>query len=145
MGFSFAETMAGTVEWDGAPGVEHPCSFDVIAEAESTRGHLRHGRATLRGVIHAPPLARAADAEGMITIRPLGARIIRYELRFTGDDGVAYELVGQKQIDWRHPLHSFTHLPAEILGPERKRIGTCRTRFDLRRHGWSFLRSFRRS
>lgn len=145
MGFSFAETMAGTVEWDDARGVEHPFSFDVVAEATSTRGHLRDGKAALRGVVHAPPLARAADAEGVITIRPLGARIIRYELSFTGDNGVAYELAGQKDIDWRRLLHSFTYLPAEIFGPGRKRIGTCQTRFDLRHDGWRFLRSFRRA
>src|SRR5204863_7198804 len=144
MGFQFAETMAGTVEWDAQPGVKHPFSFDVTAEAESTREHLHDGKATLRGVIHAPPLAPAADAEGVITIRPIGERIIRYELRFAGGDGKAYELIGQKDIRWRSLIYSFTHLPAEILDPQHRRVGTCQTRFDLRRDGWSFLRSFRR-
>lgn len=144
MGFQFAETMAGTVEWDAQPGIEHPFSFEVTAEARSTREHLQDGRATLRGVVHAPPLTRAAEADGAITIRPVGRRIIRYELRFTGDDGKTYALVGQKDIRWRTPIHSFTYLPADILDPEHRRVGTCRTRFDLRRDWWSFLRSFRR-
>jgi hypothetical protein len=144
MGFQFAETMQGTVEWDAQPGAKHPFSFDVTAEADSTRDHLRDGKATLRGTVHAPPLTRAAAADGVITIRPLGARIIRYELRFTGDDGKPYELVGQKAIRWRMPIHSFTHLPADILDADHRRIGTCETHFDLRRDGWSFLRSFKR-
>lgn len=144
MGFQFAETMAGTVEWDAQPGIQHPFSFDVTAEARSTREHLQDGRATLRGVVHAPPLTRAAEADGVITIRPVGRRIIRYELRFTGDDGKTYALVGQKDIRWRAPVHSFTYLPADILDPEHRRVGTCRTRFDLKRDWWSFLRSFRR-
>ena len=144
MGFQFAETMAGTVEWDAEPGVKHPFSFDVTAEAASTREYLHDGKATLRGVVHAPPLARAADAEGVITIRPIDQRIIRYELRFTGDDGKPYELIGQKDIRWRAPVHSFTYLPADILDADRQRVGTCETRFDLQRDGWSFLRSFRR-
>jgi hypothetical protein len=143
MGFQFAETMAGTVEWDARPGITHPFSFEVTAEAASTRSHLHDGKATLRGVVHAPPLAKAASADGVITIRPVGQRIIRYELQFTGDDGKSYELIGQKDIRWRSPLASFTYLPAEILDDEHRRIGVCKTSFDLRRDGWSFLRSFR--
>lgn len=143
MGFQFAETMAGTVEWDAQPGVKHPFSFEVTAEAVSTRGHLQDGKATLHGVVHAPPLVQSADVEGTITIRPVGQRIIRYELQFTGDDGKAYELVGQKDIRWRAPVRSFTFLPAEILDREHHRVGTCRTTFDLKRDWWSFLRSFR--
>jgi len=143
MGFQFAETMAGTVEWDAKPGVQHPFSFEVTAEAASTRGHLQDGKARLRGMIHAPPIATASATEGVVTIRPLGQRIIRYELQFTGDDGKRYELVGQKDIRWRDPIRTFTYLPADILDDEHRRIGTCRTTFDLKRHGWRFLRSFR--
>ena len=98
MGFQFAETMAGTVEWDAKPGVRHPFRFEVTAQAESTRQHLNDGKAALRGVVHAPPIAQGVDAEGVITIRPIGQRIIRYELSFIGDDGKQYELVGQKDI-----------------------------------------------
>lgn len=143
MGFEFAEMMAGTVEWDAEPGKQHPFRFEIRAHAASTREHLATGRASIRGVVHAPPRAESADAEGTITIRPLGQRIIRYELSFLADDGQRYEMVGQKDISWRHPLATFTTLPAEIVDEEHRRVGVCTTRFDLRRHGWSFLRSFR--
>jgi hypothetical protein len=143
MGFQFAETMSGTVEWDRAPGVRHPFSFTVTAQAESTRAHLKDGRAQLTGVLSAPPIAQAAQVEGVITIRPVGQRIIRYELAFVGNDGKPYELVGQKDIRWRAPLSTFTQLPAEILDEDHRRVGTCKTAFDLRHDGWSFLRSFR--
>jgi hypothetical protein len=142
MGFQFAETMAGTVEWDANPGIKHPFSFEVMAEVPSTRSYLQDGKATLHGVVHAPPLVDAADIDGVLTIRPVGERIIRYELQFSGDDGKAYELVGQKDIRWRAPMHSFTFLPAEILDDEHRRIATCRAQFDARQW-WSFLRSFR--
>jgi hypothetical protein len=144
MGFRFAETMAGTIEWDAQPGVKHPFSFEVMAEAASTRSYLQDGKAALRGVVHAPPLVAVGDAEGTITIRPLVERIIRYELSFGGDDGKTYELVGQKDIRWLAPLRSFTFLPAEILNDEHRRIATCQAAFDLRHDWWSFLRSFRR-
>lgn len=144
MGFQFAETMAGTVEWDANPGVRHPFRFEVTAEADSVRRHLSDGRAQLRGVIYAPPVAPdGADATGTITIRPIGQRIIRYELRFTGDDGQRYELLGQKDIRWTAPLTTFTRLPAEILDHEHRRVATCETTFDLKHDGWAFLRSFR--
>lgn len=143
MGFQFAETMAGTVEWDARPGEKHPFRFEITAEAESTRQHLRDGKAALRGVVYAPPIAHGADAEGTITIRPIGQKIIRYELAFVGDDGKPYELVGQKDIRWTSPRKTFTYLPAEILDGEHRRVGTCETSFDVQNDLWSFLRSFR--
>jgi len=143
MGFQFAETMAGTIEMDAEPGTKRPFKFQVTAHAGSTRAHLKDGKAELHGTIHAPPLAEAAEASGTITIRPIGQRIIRYELVFVGDDGKTYELVGQKDIRWLSPLKTFTQLPAEILDEDHRRVGTCQTSFDLRHDGWSFLRSFR--
>ena len=143
MGFEFAETMSGTVEWDAEPGKRHPFRFEITAHAESMRKHLANGRASIRGTVHAPPRVVSADAEGTITIRPVGQRIIRYELSFVADDGKPYELVGQKDINWLRPLATFTKLPAEIRDEQHRRVGTCLTRFDLRRDGWSFLRSFR--
>src|SRR5687768_2468752 len=129
MGFTFAETMAGTFEMDDEPGVSHPFRFEVTAHAESTRKHLADGKAHLRGVVHAPPLADAADAEGVITIRPIGQRIIRYELSFIGDDGKQYELVGQKDIKLSALRKTLTELPAEILDEEHRRVATCKTTF----------------
>ena len=144
MGFEFAETMAGTIEWDARPGERHPFKFEVTAYAESTRQHFEDGKATLHGTIDAPPIAQGASVSGVITIRPIGQRIIRYELSFVGDDGKPYELVGQKAIRWTAPLRTFTELPAEILDEEHRRVATCKTHFDLKNDGWSFLRSFRR-
>ncbi len=143
MGFQFAETMAGTFELDAQPGVQHPFRFEVTAHADSVRKHFTDGKAELRGVVRAPPIAAAADAEGTITIRPIGQRIIRYELSFIGDDGKQYEMVGQKDISWRSPLRTFTELPAEILDEEHRRVATCKTTFDVKNDLWSFLRSFR--
>src|SRR5437660_1161838 len=85
MGFQFDETMSGTVEWDAEPGKRHPFKLELTAHAESTRAHLATGRAMLHGIVHAPPRAAAAEATGTITIRPLGQRIIRYELSFVAD------------------------------------------------------------
>lgn len=142
MGFQFAETMSGTVEWDAKPGERLPFRFELTAHAASTRRHLADGKTSVRGLMFAPPIAQGVDLDGVITIRLVGQRIIRYELAFTGDDGKPYELVGQKDIRWLAPK-SFTYLPADILDGDHRRIGTCEVHFDLKRDGWRFLRSFR--
>jgi hypothetical protein len=146
MGFQFAETMAGTVAWDAAivpwGAKRYPLRLDIEVRAESMQQHLVDGKTTVRGTLHAPPLAEGADVSGVITIRPIGQRIIRYELSFVGGDGKHYELVGQKDIRWLS-LRTFTQLPAEILDDHHRRIGTCETAFDLKNDWWSFLRSFR--
>ncbi len=143
MGFEFAETMSGTLELDAAPGTRHPFKFELRAHAASTREHLRDGRTEVTGILHAPPLAKAAEAEGTLLIRPLGQRVIRYELSFIGDDGKRYEVVGQKDIKLRRLLETWTTLPLEVLDEEHRRIATCLTRFDYRNDWWSFVRSFR--
>jgi hypothetical protein len=143
MGFSFAETMAGTLERDDEPGAQYPFKFEISVHAESTRQHLQDGRAAIRGTVYAPPFAEASEAEGTILIRPLGQRVIRYELSFVGDDGKRYEVVGQKDLKVTRLLRSFTTLPLEVLDEDHRRVATCLTRFDYRNDWWSFLRSFR--
>jgi hypothetical protein len=143
MGFQFTETMTGTVEWDAQPGTRHPFRFVITAQAESLRQHVADGKTAVRGTIHAPPIAEGVDVEGVLTIRPFGQRIIRYELAFVGEGGKRYELVGQKDIRWLSPLRTFTYLPAEILDEEHRRVATCEVTFDLKKEWWSFLRSFR--
>ena len=143
MGFEFAETMTGTIEHQTSPGVRQPFRFEITAYAESTRRHFRDGKAEIHGVIYAPPIAEGAPVTGVITIRPLIQRIIRYELSFVGDDGKPYEMVGQKDIRWTAPLRTFTELPAEILDENHRRVATCQTTFNLKSDWFSFLRSFR--
>lgn len=143
MGFEFAETMSGTIEMADRPGVSQPFRFEITAHAASTRQHLADGKAEVSGTIYAPPIVEGAPVSGVITIRPIGRRIIRYELAFVGDDGQGYELVGQKDIRWTSPLRTFTELPAEIRDEAGRCVARCKTTFDLKNHGWSFLRSFR--
>lgn len=143
MGFQFAETMAGTIEWQDEPGKRQPFRMDLTAIAESTRDYIQTRQALLRGVVHAPPRIGSSDCEGVITISPIIGRIIRYELTFTGDDGEIYELAGQKDISFLRPVYTFTHLPAEVRDESGRVVATCATTFDARHDLWSFLRSFR--
>lgn len=142
MGFQFAEEMSGSIEWDAEPGVTHPFKFAVTIVAESTLQHLKDGRAAVHGTITAPPRADAVPVEGLIIIRPIGQKVIRYELSFVGDDGKTYELVGQKDILYRHMSRTMRYLPADILDEDHRRVATCKVHFDPK-DTWSFVRSFR--
>jgi hypothetical protein len=145
MGFEFSETMEGTVEWSAEPGVKRPFKFEITAHADSAREHLRSGLVEVRGVITAPPLTDGADCSGTMLIRPIGQKIIRYELSFVGDNGTHYEVVGQKDIKFRKLAHSWTHLPLDVLDDQHRRIGVAATRFDVKRDLVGFLRSFQRA
>lgn len=145
MGFAFAETMEGTVEWDSEPKRSFPFKFEIAAAAESTVDHLKDGYVRVRGVLTAAPRADSVDCEGHMIIRPVGQKIVRYELAFVGDDGMSYEAVGQKDIRYRALLYSWTHLPLDILDDQHRRVGRASTIFDVKRDGWSFVRSWHRT
>jgi hypothetical protein len=142
-GFVFDETMSGTWVRDGETA-PRPLSFSVQAHAPSLLAHLRDGKARLQGTIEAPGLAAHTTCEGEITIRPIGQRIIRYELGFLGDDGVRYRLFGEKTVRLRSLRQSMTVLPAEIREADTgKRVGTADTRFDLDADLLHFVASWR--
>ena len=142
-GFAFDETMSGTMERVDHPGEQVPFSFTVHVHAESTLRHLRDGKATMRGVLEAPGLATAADAEGTMTLRPVLGRVVRYELGFTGDDGKRYRFAGQKDIRWLQALRTWTTLPGEITDESGRVVARCQTRFDYKSDWMQFASSWR--
>jgi hypothetical protein len=142
-GLRFAETMSGTLEPIDDPGQRHPFRFDVKVRARSLLRHLRDGRAALDGTVHAPPIAERAPLTGEITIRPIGAKLIRYEFEFSGDDGKRYAFAGQKDIEYSDLIRTWTTLPGEIRDADGRVVATCETRFDLRGDGLRFFASFR--
>jgi hypothetical protein len=142
-GFVFDETMSGTYERVDRPGDRRPLSFSVQARAASLLQHLRDGKAELHGTIEAPGLVDHGPVEGTITIRLFTGRFIRYELRFRGDDGTPYELTGQKDLSVRHPIRSFTELPAEIRNGGGQLVAHADTIFDLSADLLHFVSSWR--
>lgn len=141
-GFHFRETMSGT--WRKDDGVERPICFTVTARARSWLKHLRDKKAVLDGTITAEGLATGKPLTGELIIDPLFARIIRYELHFSGDDGRPYMLRGQKDVTLADPVGSMTTLPAEIIDRDQQTFGTAMLKFDARDLP-SFLASFRPS
>ena len=161
MGFAFAETMAGYLELAsdprsgpssgpfsgpgaGAADARHPFHFRVQATAPSTWRHLQDGKAQLSGVVHAPPLCEAADLQGSLVIRVLGARVIRYQLWFLDDAGRRLTFAGQKNLSLLALRRTFTELDGELRDDQGALVARAHVRFDLRRDWLSFLRSFHR-
>lgn len=138
MGFAFDETMAGTFELVGEPGVPYPLRFRA-----TVRAPWIGGKCTMSGTIEAAPIAKEAPFEGRMLMRPFLGRVIRYELEFTGDDGRRYTLVGQKDIKLRDLARSWTTLPAEIKDERGAVIARSQARFDVGREALAFVSSFR--
>jgi hypothetical protein len=141
MGFGFAETMSGTWTRDG---VTRPFAFTAKVRS-GPLGAFRHNdqRAEMEGTVDAGGLATAQPLRGTILLQPFLGRVIRYEFDFTGDDGQRYTFAGQKDIRWRSPLKTWTELPGEVRDARGALVGTAMTRFDLKRDGWTFMRSWK--
>lgn len=141
-GFQFAETMEGT--WRALAGeAERAMKFSIAVRAPSVLGHVWDGKALLDGKVDMEGFATGQSLSGEIKIAPLLGRIIRYEFEFLGDDGQRYRFRGQKDINFRNLLHSWTTLPGEIVDAAEKLIGRANLKFELAGLG-KFLRSFRR-
>ncbi len=141
-GFQFDETMAGTYARVDAPDQPSPLSFTVRAHSDSVLAALRTGTAYLRGTLRAEGLADDALAEGTIEISP-GARRIRYELSFPGNDGEPYRFEGQKRLRLPNLVRSMTELQGDIINSAGGVVATAELAFDVRADLLPFLASWR--
>lgn len=142
-GFAFEETMAGTYARVDAPDDHWPLSFDARVRAPSILRYLWSGRAEVSGTLDAEGLATRVPVAGTMLLRPLSRRRIGYALRFTADDGHAYEIHGQKRIRLHALLRTLTRLRADIRDPAGGLVATSVLCFDLRTQWWRFLQSWR--
>jgi hypothetical protein len=141
MGFGFEETMSGTWTRDG---VTRPFSFTVKVRSGPLGAFRRNNQvAEMEGTVEATGLASGTPLRGTLMMRPILGRVIRYEFAFTGDDGQPYTFAGQKDIRWLAPLKTWTELPGEVRDGAGKLVGTAMTRFDLKKDGVSFMRSWK--
>jgi hypothetical protein len=140
-GFQFTETMSGTYTREGETEAR-PLSFTATARARSWLGYLRDKVAAFEGTISMEGFASGAPLHGELTIDPVFRRIIRYDFKFTADDGKPYRFIGQKDVTWADLTRSMTHLPAEIRDPADKPIARAHVTFDLKDLP-KFLGSFR--
>jgi hypothetical protein len=141
-GIGFAETMCGT--WTRVEdGRERPFRFSVDVRTGPLGRFRRTSVAEMAGIVNAEGLATERPLRGTLEMRPFLGRLLRYEFDFDGDDGRPYRFAGQKDIRWLDPLRTWTELPAEICDGSGRCIGRARTRFDLRKDAFSFMRSWR--
>jgi len=142
LGFRFDENMAGSYRLLREPEAERRFAFHYNVVSPGLWRTLRDGRAEATGYVEAEGLAERAELAGFIVIRPLVARVIRYEFHFCGDDGSRYRFAGEKTIRHLHPIRTWTTLPGALYDAEDKQIAHNLVRFDLKEVG-PFLRSFK--
>ena len=115
----FTETMGGRCQML-ASGREVAASFTVRAAAGDggavLRELLREGAVLkLEGTASIEGMASRAPCEGTLTLRPLRrVGTLVYDLRYAGDDGVEYQLHGEKSVGLASVLSGMTTLVTEI-------------------------------
>jgi hypothetical protein len=142
-GFFFRETMRGTYWRLETPTEEKAIEFTLKVSAASVRRFARDKTWQIEGAMNAEGLATNKPLEGTIEFRILDERRLPYRVRFTGDDGLSYELRGQKEWTPLAPVESMTVLPATLLDAHGSEIGRATLRFDARNELGKFIRSFR--
>jgi len=142
MAFEFTETMAGTYHMTGQPSDQRRFSFTVTAQAQDGVRFARDGLARLTGTLEMEGFADEVPLEGTIEIQPITRKIIRYEFAFVGNDGEPYRFAGQKDIQFRHLLASWTTLPGSVYDGRGDEVARARTRFDVKNDLMPWLASF---
>jgi hypothetical protein len=142
-GFRFRETMRGTFHRLDEPAHDRAIEIALAVEADDVRRFARDKTWTITGHVDAEGLAARRAVEGTIEMHLFDERRMPYRCRFTGDDGAAYELRGQKEFFAVAPVESLTVLPASIYDARGEEVARAVLRFDARNELRPFLRSFR--
>jgi len=142
-GFSFRETMSGSYWRLETPTDERAIAFTIDARAASLRRFARDKTWRITGTVDAEGLATKRPLEGTLAFRLLDERRLPYRFKFTGDDGLGYELSGQKEWSGLAPIESMTLLPASLYDADGAELARATLRFDLRSDLASWMKSFR--
>jgi hypothetical protein len=142
-GFSFCETMSGSYWLLEQPTEERAIALTIEAYAQDVRRFATDKTWRVRGTLNAERLASERPLEGTLVFRLLDERRLPYRLAFTGDDGMRYELSGQKEWSSLAPFESITLLPATLYDGAGEELGRATLRFDLRADWARWMKSFR--
>jgi hypothetical protein len=143
LGFRFHEVMSGTARRVGEAR-DREFSFDLVVSGDHALGMLTEVTAQAAGQVRLEGVAAAASAEGTLELSPLWHRRLRYQLRFSGDDGRRYRFDGEKSVTLERHVVGWTTLPGTIRqDDDGAEWGTALLRFDLRRQLVGLLGSFR--
>jgi hypothetical protein len=143
IGFSFRETMSGSYWLLAAPTDERAIAFSIEAAAHDLRTFARDRTWRVTGTVDAERLASARPLHGKIVFRLFDERRISHDLRFAGEDGARYQLIGQREFSGISPVDSLTLLPASLCDERGEEIGRATLRLDLRADWASWLKSLR--
>jgi hypothetical protein len=143
LGFSSRETLRGSYWLLDAPTDERAISVSIEAVARDLAVFARDKILCVTGTIDAERLASARPLEGKIAFRLLDERRISHHFRFVGENGAAYQLLGQKEFRGLSPIDSLTLLPASLCDDEGEEIGRATLRLDLRADWAAWVKNFR--
>ena len=143
VGVSFHEALSGSYWRLADPTVELAIAVRLRFLMGDVREFLREKRWRVKGTIDAEGLASGAEVEGMVGSRLMEERRLPYQMAFAGDDGLRYELCGQKEWSGLEPIASLTILPVSVFDPDGEELARGTLRFDVRADFWRGVTSVR--
>lgn len=143
LGFRYTEALSGAYHLLEAPMDERAIRYRVTVRVPSVKSFLRDRSATCEGDIHVEGLADRKSLRGSAALKLVEEGRLLYDLGFDGDDGKAYVLRGEKDLQLATGFEGVTTMPASLYDASGKEIGRAVLRFDLRSELRPFLRSLR--
>jgi hypothetical protein len=142
-GFSFREELSGSYWKLEEPTEERPIRVQLEARVDDTAAFLQSRTAHLSGRIDAEGLASMREIRGSLVFKMLEEQRCTYQFAFRTDDGLPYELCGQKEWNALAPLEAITLLPASIYDARGEEVARATLRFDVRADWARWLASLR--
>jgi hypothetical protein len=143
LGFSFREAMSGSYWLLETPTEERAITFTISVTARDLSAFARDKTWIVSGTIDVERLASSKPLQGKIAFRLLDERRISHDLRFIGEDGTAYRLMGQLEFSGLAPIDSLTLLRASLCDGQDEEIGRATLRWNLRADWARWIKSFR--
>jgi len=142
-GLSFREELSGKYWRLSRPVEEHRIALRLTARAADVGATLQSRIWKLSGTLNAEGLASQRPIEGTLTFKLFDERRLPYRLSFRGDDGIRYELSGQKEWNAFAPFDALTLLSASIYEEGGGELARATLRFDLLANWSQWLRNVR--
>jgi hypothetical protein len=116
-----------------------PLPLELEVRAPAVHRLLYGGSIELAGTLSARGIARSVGVTGCVRLCALGPGL-GYQLEFRGDDGGAYCLELEMELDFRRPLLSASTLAGSLRTLPATRLAEVELRYDYRRDYRSLFR-----
>lgn len=101
-------------DMDGVTADGRKLELRLRVEAPKVRSMVLAHELRIEGEVDLERVARRAPIAGTLVIGMPWQKVLRYDLRFRGDDGAEYRFAGTKNVKWTSPRETLTTLSGPL-------------------------------